>query len=236
MQAIMEKPETKIQLPENTTTRLFDIFDKTAFSVMKKYLVTEGVFGHPGAYNEFTNEIEKLKLDLDYQLIVDDKKQKMIVTRSDKPIVPTNEKITKKEQRKLQSTATLYRKLIHREGQGARGYTATYQLSDNYIYSLDNPQGGFSRLILSYDLIEFVINNKLGGNFDKCRRSAVIYWYAYGFNREKGRNDRAKEYKQFCDDYPESSEYLHWGDQNNILKFLNYSIMILIKRIIKFQG
>jgi hypothetical protein len=236
----MEKPKTK--LPENTTDRLFDIYDKTAFSMMKRYLVTEGVFCHPGNFNEFKQEFEKFNIDLDYRLIIDD--QKMIITRSDKPIIPRHEKIRKAEQRKSQQTATLFRGLIKSDGQRARGSTTTFQLSDSYCDSIDPAmqKGGFKRIILPYNLIEYVINNRLDTNFGdrkdsaRCKRAAVIYWFGYGFNREAGRNARAKEFANFCYDYPESIEYLlHNVDPDVVLKFLNYSIAILIKRIIQFQ-
>jgi len=240
----MEKPrEINLKpLPPDTTGKLFDIFDKVAFGMMKRYLVTEGVFCHPGNFNEFRQEFEKFHIDLDYRLIIDD--NKMIITRSDKPIIPRHERIRRAEQRKSMQTATLFRGLIKSDGQRARGNTTTFELSDSYCDSIDPAMqtGGFKRIILPYNLIEYVINNRLDTNFGyrkdsaRCKRAAVIYWFGYGFNREAGRNARAKEFASFCYDYPESMDYLQYEAQETIRMFLNYSIAILIKRIIKEQA
>jgi hypothetical protein len=236
---IMERPIENIEsksnvfqrapLPPNTTGRLVDVYNKEAFQMFRRYLITDKVYGHPGNYNPETKQYDKL--DLDYQLIVKDKT--MIISRSDKPIIPVNEKITEKERRMSESNVMLYRTMTSVSGQRARGYTTTYKVSDEYHADLDKK--GFERVILEGKMIEHCINHLIDGNFEKCRRSAVINWYALGFNRAKTRNEKAALYKIFCEQYLESLEYLERADNDTIKQFLYYSIVVLIRRIIYYQ-
>lgn len=238
MMQVMEKPREEIKetnifqrapLPSNTTDKLVNIYDKEAYQMFRRYLVTDKVYGHPGNYNQETKQFDKL--DLDYQLIVKD--NQMHISRSDKPIIPVNEKITEKERRMSESKVMLYRNMTSVSGQRARGYTTTYELSDNYHESLD--RAGFERVILEGKMIEYCINHLIDGNFEKCRRSAVINWYALGFNRAPTRKEKSKLFKLFCEQYLESMEYLTQPDSDPVKKFLYYSINILIKRIIYYQ-